>query len=130
MLADGDIDSPEKWARTSQVHSDFDAAKRELGIQLRDASSVDAAAAVAPGQGPKEFVYVRVKEGPKGLIPCCDLVSESFTTYPDLATCAVLSSSAEDWKRLQSYPTIVETFCDHNETQQSLVAVAIGARQR
>ena len=60
VLAGGGIDSPEKRARTSPVHNEFDAARRELIKQLRDASSVDAVATAALEQGPKEFVYVRV----------------------------------------------------------------------
>jgi hypothetical protein len=75
------------------------------------------------------FVYV-CAEGPKELVPRRGLVSESLTTYLDLAESALRSSSAEDWGRLQSYPTMVETFSDHIESQQSLVVVAIGARQR
>ena len=122
MLANGDVDSPEKRARTSRVHNEFDAAKRQLNMQLRDASSVGAVATAALEQGPKEFVYVRVKEGQKELIPRCGLVSEPFTTYLDLAESALRSSSAQDWERLRSYPMIVETFSDHNETQQSLVS--------
>jgi hypothetical protein len=129
MLADGDIDSPGKRARTTRVQNEFDAARRELNVQLRDAPSVGAVATAALEHGSKEFVYVRVKEGPKELVPRRGLVSESFTTYLDLAESALCSSSA-DWERLQSYPMIVETFSDHNETQQNLVVVAIGARQR
>ena len=81
-------------------------------------------------QGPREFVYVSIKEGPKELVPRRGLVSGSFTTYLDLAESALRSSSAEDWELLQSYPMMVETFSDHNETQQSLAVVATGARQR
>ena len=40
-------------------------------------------------QDPKEFVYVRVKEGPKELVPRRGLVSEAFTTYLDLAESAL-----------------------------------------
>ena len=38
-------------------------------MQLCDVSSVSAAAIVASEQSPEEFVYVRVKEYPKELIP-------------------------------------------------------------
>ena len=99
-------------------------------MQLRDASSVGAAATAALEQGPKGFVYVRVKEGQKALIQRRGLVSESFTTSLDLAESALRSPSVGDWERLKSYPTIVETFSDHHETQQSLVVVAIVARLR
>ena len=81
-------------------------------------------------QGPKEFVYVRVKQGSKELIPRYGLVSESLTTYLDVAESALRSLSAKKWKRLRSEPMIVETLCDHNETRQSPVVLAIGARQR
>ena len=47
-------------------------------MRLCDASSVGAAAAAALEQDPKEFVYVRLKEGPKELIQRCGLVSESL----------------------------------------------------
>ena len=47
MLAGGDIDSPETRARTSQVDNDFDVAKRDLDMQLRDAPSVGATATAA-----------------------------------------------------------------------------------
>ena len=83
--ADGDIDSPGKRAGTSRVHNEFDAARRELNTQLRDASSVGAVATAALEQGPKGFIYVRVKEDPKELVPRRGLVSEAFTTYLDLA---------------------------------------------
>ena len=72
-------------------------------------------------QGPKEFFYVRVKEGPKELIPRRGLVSESFTTNLDLTESALRSSSAGEWERLQSYPTTVETFSDHHEARQSRI---------
>ena len=131
VLAGGGIDSPEKRARANRMHDDFDAAKRELNIQLHDASSVGAVATAALEQAPKEFVYLRVKEGPGELIPRCGSLSKSFTTYLDLAESALRSSLAESWGRLRSYPmVIVEAFSDHHETQQSLVVVAIGTRQR
>ena len=81
-------------------------------------------------QCPEEFVCVRVKDGPKELILRCSLVSESLTTYLDLAEPALCSLSAHDWERLRSYPMIVEASCDHNETHQNVVMVAIGVRQR
>ena len=130
MLAGGDIDDPEKRTRTSRVHNEFGAARRELNMQLRDAPSVGTAATAALEQGPKEFVCARVKGGPKELIPRRGLVSKSLTTYLDLAESALRSLSAENWEQLRSYPMSVETLCDHNEARQSLVVVAIGARQR
>ena len=112
------------------MHNELDAARRELlkHAALRGAPSVGAVATAALGQGPKKFVYVRDKEGPKELIPRYGLVSESLTTYLDLTESALRSFSAENWERLRSYPMIVETLCDHNETRQSLVVVATGAR--
>ena len=76
-----------------------------------------AVAAAALEQSPKGFVCVRIKEGPKELIPRYGLVSEPFTTHLDLAESALHSSSTEDWEWLRSYPMIVETFCDRNETR-------------
>ena len=81
-----------------------DAAKRQLNMQMRGATSVGAVATAALEQGSMEFVCVRVKDDPKDLIPRCGLVSESFTTYLDIAKPALCSSSAEDWEKLQSYP--------------------------
>ena len=85
VLAGGDIDRPGKRTGTSRVHNDFDATQREHNIQLRDASSVGAAANAAHEQGPKEYFYLRVEECPKELISRCGLASESFTTHLDLA---------------------------------------------
>ena len=90
-------------------------------MQLRDAPSVGAVATAALEQAPKELVFVRVKEDTKVLIPRCGLVRESFATHLDIAESPMRSFSAEDWERLRSYPMIVETLCDHNETQQNLV---------
>ena len=78
------------------VHNEYDAVRRELNVHLRDAPSVRAAATAALEQGPKEFVYVRVKEGPNEFIPHRGLVSESFTTHLDIAESALRSPSAED----------------------------------
>ena len=72
------------------------ATRRELNMQLRDASSVGAVAAAALEQGPKKSVCVRVKEGPKELIPRYGFVSESSTTNSDLAESAPHSSSVEE----------------------------------
>ena len=66
MLADGGIDSPGKRAKTSQVHSNFDAAQRELNMQLRGVSSVGAVVTAALEQALKESVYLRVKNGRRG----------------------------------------------------------------
>ena len=98
MLAGGGIDSPGERARASRVHNEFGAAVtagRGLNTQLRNALSVGAAAVAALEQDPKEFVCVRVKEGPKELAPRRSLVSETFATlsptYLDLAEfCAAL----------------------------------------
>ena len=97
MMAGGNIDIPDKRARTSRVHNDFDAARCELNIQLRDASSVGAAATAVLEQGPIEFVCVRVKEDPNELIPRYDLVSESLSTYLDLTESVLRSSSTGNW---------------------------------
>ena len=43
--------------------------RRELTMQLRAVSSVGAVATAALEQGPKEFVYVRVKRGGEGARP-------------------------------------------------------------
>ena len=77
-----------------------------------------------------QSVYLRAKECPKELRPRCDLVCDSFTINLDLGESALCPSSTGDWERLRSYPMIVETFCDRNETRQSLFVIAIGARQR
>ena len=103
MLACREIDSPGERATTSRVYNEFDAAERQLNIPLRDTPSVGAIATAALEQDPKESVYVRVKEGPNELIPRRGLVSESFTTYLDLAEFALRLSSAGDRERLQSY---------------------------
>ena len=65
-------------------------------MQLRGASGVGAVAAATLEHDPKEFVYVRVKEDPKEIIPRRGLVSESFTTHLDLADSALYSSSEQD----------------------------------
>ena len=89
---DVDLDSPGERAKTSRVHTDLGAVKRERSTQLRDAQSVGAITTAAPEQGPKEFVYLRVKEGTAELTPRCGLVSESLTSYHDLAKSVVLGT--------------------------------------